>query len=83
MGYLLANIAVLGPNDQIIVHDSAFIKDPVTFVLISAGHYWGHNHVFEATYDWLRDHSLNLPCIGIGSDRFFEQLGKSLRHCEI
>lgn len=29
VGYLLVNIAVLGPDDKIMVHDSAFIKDPV------------------------------------------------------
>lgn len=29
VGYLLVNIAVLGPEDKITVHDSAFIKDPV------------------------------------------------------
>jgi hypothetical protein len=31
MGYLLVNVAVLGPHDQVTVHDSAFIKDPVHF----------------------------------------------------
>jgi len=30
MGYLLVNICVLGPNDKVTVHDSAFIKDPLT-----------------------------------------------------
>ena len=30
MGYLLVNIAVLGIRDQVTVHDSAFIKDPLT-----------------------------------------------------
>ena len=29
MGYLLVNIAVLGPEDKVMVHDTAFIKDPV------------------------------------------------------
>lgn len=30
MGYLLVNIAVLGAHDKITVHDSAYIKDPLT-----------------------------------------------------
>ena len=30
MGYLLVNIAVLGREDKVTVHDSAFIKDPLT-----------------------------------------------------
>ena len=32
MGYLLVNVAVLGPNDKVTVHDSAFIKDPVNII---------------------------------------------------
>lgn len=32
VGYLLVNIAVLGPEDKIMVHDSAFIKDPLTTI---------------------------------------------------
>ena len=35
MGYLLVNIAVLGPEDKVMVHDTAFIKDPVGFYLFS------------------------------------------------
>ena len=26
------NVAVLGPNDTVTVHDSAFIKDPLTTI---------------------------------------------------
>ena len=33
MGYLLVNICILGPNDKVTVHDSAFIKDPVNIHL--------------------------------------------------
>ena len=36
MGYLLVNVAVLGPDDQVTVHDSAFIKDPVNISLSSS-----------------------------------------------
>lgn len=31
-GYLLVSIAVLGENDKVTVHDSAFIKDPLTTI---------------------------------------------------
>ena len=29
-GYLLASVAVLGPNDKMTIHDSKYIKDPLT-----------------------------------------------------
>lgn len=29
-GYLLVNIAVLGPSDKMVIHDSQYIKDPLT-----------------------------------------------------
>ena len=32
MGYLLVNIAVLGKDDKITIHNSAFIKDPLTTI---------------------------------------------------
>jgi len=31
VGYLLVDIAVLGPEDKIQVHDSAYIKNPVDY----------------------------------------------------
>ena len=31
-GYLLVDIAILGENDKVTVHDSAFIKDPMTTI---------------------------------------------------
>ena len=37
MGYLLVNLAILGENDQITVHDSAFIKDPVIYSSLNLG----------------------------------------------
>jgi hypothetical protein len=45
VGYLLVNIAVLGPEDQVTVHDSAFIKDPVRFILMTVNHNLGHDHL--------------------------------------
>jgi hypothetical protein len=30
MGYLLVNVAILGSNDKVTIHDSSFIKDPLT-----------------------------------------------------
>lgn len=32
LGYLLVNVAILGPQDKQIVHDSKFIKDPLTTI---------------------------------------------------
>jgi hypothetical protein len=32
MGYLMVSVAVLGPKDKVTVHDSAFIKDPLTTI---------------------------------------------------
>jgi hypothetical protein len=32
MGYLMVNVAILGENDKVTVHDSAFIKDPLTTI---------------------------------------------------
>ena len=36
MGYLLVNVAVLGPDDKVTIHDSAFIKDPVNIISLSS-----------------------------------------------
>jgi hypothetical protein len=30
IGYLLVNVAVLGPQDKQTIHDSKYIKDPLT-----------------------------------------------------
>lgn len=32
MGYLMVSVAVLGESDKVTVHDSAFIKDPMTTI---------------------------------------------------
>lgn len=32
VGFVLCNIAILGPEDKVMVHDTAFIKDPLTTI---------------------------------------------------
>lgn len=60
MGYLLVDIAVLGPQDKVTVHDSAFIKDPVWVVVILADNYRRHSDNAQARTHRLRDFYLNL-----------------------
>ena len=60
MGYLLVNIAVLGPADQVTVHDSAFIKDPVINSSNLADDYGGYGNDAKAKIDRLRHFNINL-----------------------